>query len=220
MKLRHQLMLLQGKQVKIGSLISFFYCEKCDENIFDTIDKISDQEFDRLVRTLNNALYLKENFEEVWKKKIEYRVNCTKNSQQKSVEKMATQEIKRIREELKEQKSDKKLGRQEAKELKEKLIEKYTKENKKLFKVQIEKLIEKMLFSKARNYEETLQTIEEYVPRVRDWTPYLEREVIEVYDSIVDENCKIIRITGLEKSKYWDRDEYNRDVNGGGVVNE
>lgn len=216
MKLRHQLMLLQGKQIKIGSLISFFYCEKCDENIFDTIDKISDQEFDRLVRILNDALYLKENFEEIWKKKIEYRVNCAKKSQQKSVKKMATQEIKRIREELKEQKSDKKLGRQEAKELKEKLIEKYTKENKKLFKVQIEELIEKMLSNKARNYEETLQTIEEYVPRVRDWAPYLEREVIEVYDSIVDENCKIIRITGLEKSKYWDRDEYNRDVNEGG----
>ena len=46
------------------------HCEKCDENIFDIIDKISDQEFDRIVRVLSDALYLKENFEEIWKKKI------------------------------------------------------------------------------------------------------------------------------------------------------
>lgn len=216
MKLRHQLILLQGKQIKVGSLISFFYCEECDENIFNTMEKLSDEEFNRISYILSEALYLKENFEEVWEKKIAYRVSCTKNSQRKSVERMANKEIKRMREELKAQKSDKKISREEAKKIKEELIEKYTKENKKLFKVQIEKIIEKMLSNKEINYEETLRIIEEYVPRVRDWTPYLEREVIEVYDSIVDENCKIIRIAGLEKSKYWDKDEYNRDVNKGG----
>ena len=64
MKLRHQLILLQGKQIKVGSLISFFYCEECDANIFNTMEKLSDEEFNRISYILSEALYLKENFEE------------------------------------------------------------------------------------------------------------------------------------------------------------
>jgi hypothetical protein len=33
MKLKEQLELLRGKQVKLGSRMSFIYCEICDDNI-------------------------------------------------------------------------------------------------------------------------------------------------------------------------------------------
>ena len=218
MKLKHQLILLQDKQIKVGSLISFFYCEKCDKNILNTIEYLSNKEYERITNILNEALYLKQNFEEVWKKKIERKIQTTKASQQKMLKTMASEEIRCMRKVLKENGSKEKINKEKAKLLTEKLIKKYAKLNKKIFKKQIKKVVIKMLKAKEKNYEKTIKTIEEYIPRIENWIPYLEREVIEVYDSIVDENCKIIKITGLEKSKYWDKEEYNRGE--GGVVNE
>ena len=45
---------------------------------------------------------------------------------------------------------------------------------------------------------------------VKEFIPLLEREVIEIYDSCIHENEKIIRVTGLEKGKYWDKEEYQK----------
>lgn len=46
---------------------------------------------------------------------------------------------------------------------------------------------------------------------INEFIPFLEREVIEVYDSLIHENEKIIRVTGEEICDYWDKEEYDKD---------
>ena len=49
---------------------------------------------------------------------------------------------------------------------------------------------------------------------IEDFVPFLEREVVEVYDSSLHENEKIIKVAGLERCKYWDKEEYEKDKKG------
>ena len=49
-----------------------------------------------------------------------------------------------------------------------------------------------------------------FVQMINDFVPFLEREVIEVYDSCINEKEKIIKVAGMERCKYWDKEEYQR----------
>ena len=44
MLLNEQLELLKGTYIKLGSKMSFFYCQKCDKKILETLEKIENKE--------------------------------------------------------------------------------------------------------------------------------------------------------------------------------
>ena len=46
--------------------------------------------------------------------------------------------------------------------------------------------------------------------RIENFTPFLERKVIEVYKSIVDKSVTIIRFSGFEQGAFWDKEEYDQ----------
>lgn len=52
-----------------------------------------------------------------------------------------------------------------------------------------------------------------YEKAIKDFTPFLEREVVEQYDLLV-ENGKAIIFEGHENGKYWFASEYNKPVKG------
>ena len=75
MKLKEQLNLFKGNDIKVGAETSFFYCDICDDNTEKTIKKASDDELKRLnLLCIKIEKYL-ENFEALWEKRIENKVN-------------------------------------------------------------------------------------------------------------------------------------------------
>lgn len=48
---------------------------------------------------------------------------------------------------------------------------------------------------------------------LENWKPFLEREVVDLYDSIVNENEKIVIFDGNIKGVFWDKEEYLNGVN-------
>lgn len=44
--------------------------------------------------------------------------------------------------------------------------------------------------------------------KIEEWVPFLDREVVEQYKSIVDRNVDIIIFEGDEEGAYWDEEEY------------
>lgn len=215
MKLRKQLELLKGYQIKVGSATNFFYCEICDNDIFNIIQKLSDNEYARIVGINNEAKHLIKNFKAIWKEKTETKIQYLRNSHNEAIKKEVNKRIKEVRDKLKEE--NKKLSKEERASLKEELTPIVEKEFAKLYDAKLEKLMEKIRLRKIASKEEALKTIEVYTEKIKNFIPYLEREVLDVYDSVVQENTKIINITGDENSNYWDREEYNLDLKSKGL---
>lgn len=209
MKLKEQLELFKGKQIKIGAEISFFYCEECVPNILDIINTLSEEEYDRITRIKLESINIIDNFEAWWDERAKRKISALTLKQEKKINKMVSSKIKEIKAELKKQK--KRLSRKENAILKDSLQKKFRKENTGVFRKELRKLKKKISEHKPVVYQEILERRDRYIIKVKNFIPFLEREVIEVYDSIVDETCKIIKVTGDEKSKYWDRDEYLKD---------
>lgn len=46
--------------------------------------------------------------------------------------------------------------------------------------------------------------------RIENFTPFLERKVIEVYQSILDKNVTIIRFSGVDQGAFWNKEEYQQ----------
>ena len=46
--------------------------------------------------------------------------------------------------------------------------------------------------------------------RIEKFTPFLERKVIEVYQSILDKNVTIIRFSGVDQGAFWSKEEYDK----------
>lgn len=46
--------------------------------------------------------------------------------------------------------------------------------------------------------------------RIEKFTPFLERKVIDVYQSILDKNVTIIRFSGVDQGQFWDKEEYHK----------
>jgi len=62
---------------------------------------------------------------------------------------------------------------------------------------------------KKKDYENTKKNIKEYTERYKNFVPYLDREVIKMYQSDIN-NDVIIIIQGLETGESWDEQEYKR----------
>lgn len=159
MKLKEVLKLYQGKQIKIGADISFMYCEICDENIWDIIQKLSDERHKFIQQKLINYKEYLKNFDKFWNEKLQRQLNNAKLN---------------------------KLNRFEIQELKE-----------------------RWQFEKTEDYRIMKARLEKYTEFNNNWIPFLEREVLETYDSIIYD-CKIIKIEGKEIGNFWDKDEYNK----------
>lgn len=183
MLLKEALQLYQGHQVKVGADMSFFYCEICDENIFETIDKISDERYAYILTRLAFFTDKHTNFPTYWENKFKRNLEVFKNGL-----------VKQMREKY-PHKPDHQLAV---------LVERH-------FKYEINEEIEKLNERKDKELNHIKRMIKRYTDYLTNWQPYLEREVLEVYDSIVYD-CRIIKITGPECGKYWDREEYNNDT--------
>lgn len=60
---------------------------------------------------------------------------------------------------------------------------------------------------KKKDYENTKKNIKEYTERYKNFIPYLDREVIKMYQSDITDDTIII-IQGLEIGESWDEEEY------------
>lgn len=54
--------------------------------------------------------------------------------------------------------------------------------------------------------------VKQYEKRIDEYVPVMYRDVKEMYTSQVDPGVKIILVKGSERGKYWDEDEYRRDL--------
>lgn len=213
MILRDQLQLLKGKYVKVGSRMAFWYCEICDDNIEAIMDELSNKEYKRITSNLEATTNELNNFEEIWQQRLERNIKRLKGHFKAIIEKHVKKEIKNKLAELKEKKI--KLSKDEKKELRASLTLEYTpKYENEYKKAQEERLTELIEITLPQKKEEHLKELtnrhKRYAKLVKAFKPYLERKVKEVYPSIVDENTVIVRVTGYEESKYWDREEYDR----------
>lgn len=180
----------QGHQVKLGADTSFIYCQICDENIFDLIKQMSDERFAFIHNKKDEYIYLYDNFENIWENRFKQRIEALQNNQKKR----ATEHIK--------------LKHRKVKNI-DTLVDKYMKLNKEKFDIEIKELELKLTLAKQDEYTKVRKNLKRYKHYCKIWKPYLEREVIEVYDSIIYD-CKIIRFEGVEVGQYWDKDEYDK----------
>lgn len=189
MNLKEALQLYQGHQIKVGAEMSFFYCEICDENIFDIIENLSNERFAFIHVKKDEFIYLYDNFEKEWKNKFKRRLNAFEQRRRNKI----VDENKKV--------PVGKLAKIINREL-----------NSKEYKQELQEYIEKMEKQRADEWKFVVRSKERYTNYCETWIPFLEREVVEIYDAELYE-CKIIRIVGPELGKYWDRGEYNARCN-------
>ncbi len=75
-----------------------------------------------------------------------------------------------------------------------------------------QKHLDYLKFIKHKQWRSIELGYERYTKYVKEWQPYLEREVYDIYDGILYD-CKIIRFVGPEVGQYWDREEYENAKN-------
>ena len=75
---------------------------------------------------------------------------------------------------------------------------------------EIEKLKELIEDDKLKEFNSTQRKLNLYNKRIKEFTPFTEREVIDSYDSIYDEGTIIIKFAGDEEGEFWTRNEFNR----------
>jgi hypothetical protein len=83
--------------------------------------------------------------------------------------------------------------------------------NKKIDKIQayIDEELKETERNKKKDYEQTKKSIKEYKERFNNFVPYLDREVIKMYQSDINDDVIII-IQGIEAGESWDEQEYKR----------
>lgn len=62
---------------------------------------------------------------------------------------------------------------------------------------------------KNKDYENTKKNIKEYTERYKNFVSYLDREVIKMYQSDINDDVIII-IQGVESGESWDEQEYKK----------
>ena len=74
----------------------------------------------------------------------------------------------------------------------------------------IQKELDQIAIDKQRDWDLTLDKIETYTMKVAQWVPYLDREIIDAYNSAENDDL-IILFEGDENGKYWFKSEYEAD---------
>ena len=214
MLLKDQLEQMKGCYVKIGSKLSFVYCQKCDDNIYDTLYMLGKDEYKRILETLAKTKKHLETFETRWEKNINRRVECLEKKQKNRLAakiKVETNIYKRF---CKTEKLP--IDEEKIKEIKSEITEKYNIK----FAEEMQELLTKANDDKAEDYRVSTGRLENYTLYKQEFMPFIEREVIEVYPSIVEKNTFIIKVTGHEQGRFWDRDEYDKYMQGKVIADE
>ena len=73
---------------------------------------------------------------------------------------------------------------------------------------ELKELKKQLDLAKKDDYTNTKKRIEYLKRRIKEFTPFLSREVLEVYDSTYDDGTKIVIFKGEENGAYWNRGEY------------
>lgn len=193
MLLKEALQLYQGHQIKVGADTSFIYCQICDENIYETINKLSDDRFVYNHVKLDEFKYLYDNFENIWKKRIKQRIELFKKRQQDKI-------LDEIDEMKPKKKSKKKI---------ESLIIELNRKYKKEFELELDEFKVKLNLAKQKDWQRIKNGLNNFTNQVENWKPFLEREVLEIYDAQLY-TCKIVKFEGPEIGAYWDKDEYDK----------
>lgn len=83
--------------------------------------------------------------------------------------------------------------------------------HKKIDKIQayIDEELKETERNKKKDYEQAKRNIKEYTERLKNFIPYLDREVIKMYQSDINDDVIII-IQGVEAGESWDEQEYKR----------
>ena len=217
MTLKEQLDLFRGKEVKIGFKSQFVYCGICDENIENILNEVSEKEHNNLITLTNIYSYELENFDLLWKTRIEKtlnRIEAIKENKEKIANERYGRTLKKIKKKMKkklknaiDEKEIKTEKRKLMKEAKEKLTATL---NSLKIKYDKEKWQYKLEIMQENRKQFLMKKTPIYVKRLKEFTPFLEREVKEVYNSILDKNTKIIRCKGHEIGGFWTKQEYDK----------
>lgn len=201
MNLREALEMYQGHQVKVGSEVAFVYCQICDENIYDLMDKLSDERNAFIHEKYEYYKHYNDNFEAVWGKGFKNRITRFKNIQRNGV-------IKKLKSTIQ---GFKKLDE----EYKQLLIETELLDPK--YEEDLNEYIEKIKSRKDEDRKKVSNAKTRYKTYIDTWSPYLERKIVEIYDATLYD-ARIIKFEGPEHGPYWDKEEYDKaDV---GITNE
>lgn len=76
------------------------------------------------------------------------------------------------------------------------------------YKKPIELLSKKLEDAKEDDFKTTQRNLNQYTKRIKEFTPFAEREVLEVYDSIYDKDTIIIKFEGEDEGDFWFRKEF------------
>lgn len=71
-----------------------------------------------------------------------------------------------------------------------------------------EEIISEAKDEAANRLERNVRRNAALTKKIEEWVPFLDREVVEQYKSIVDRNVDIIIFSGDEEGAYWDEEEY------------
>lgn len=205
MKLKDKLDLLQGQYVKIGARMSFIYCQICDKNIYETLKVIEKKEYNRICNVLKKTQTTLKNFNDSWEMRIDNRIETLKAQQKTRLE----QELKKVGRNYNLSCKDK--GRLPDPSKRSALQKEKSKELEKLFKEELKQLKDKCAEDRKQELNVLKNRLNNYESYKKNFQPLLEREVVDFYPSIVEEKTYIIKITGNEIGKYWDKEEYDRD---------
>lgn len=74
----------------------------------------------------------------------------------------------------------------------------------------IQEELDQIAIDKQRDWDLTLDKIETYTMKVAQWVPYLDREIMDAYNSFENDDL-IILFEGDENGKYWFKSEYEAD---------
>lgn len=86
------------------------------------------------------------------------------------------------------------------------------KETNKKIKTTVEEYEEELIIRREKEKIKVEKNLEEVTNQLKVFTPFLEREVIDVYESIIDPEVKIVIFEGQEVGDYWDEEEYKTGI--------
>lgn len=72
---------------------------------------------------------------------------------------------------------------------------------------------ESYLSDRTRRIESAKRTLKDYTQRLKTWRSVGDREIIDVYDSILEPNTKVVIYDGRERGTAWTTEEYERGFN-------
>lgn len=214
MLLKEQLEQMKGCYVKLGSKMSFVYCQINDDNIENVLNKLGKEEYKRILEVLARTKKHLDNFETRWEKNIKRRVEYLEKKQKNKLAAKIKNETNNYKRLCKKEKIEIDLDKIE--EIKDTT----TKEYEKNFAEEMQELLKKAQEDKAEDFRVSSNRLENYTLYKKEFIPFVEREVIEVYPSIVEDNTFIIRFTGHEQGRFWDKDEYDKFMRGEEISDE